>query len=182
MKKVIVIYKSKYGFTKKYAHWISQELGAELREAEKTKASDLLDYDIIVYGGGLYAGGVNGLSLIVKSFPSIGDKSLYLFTVGAADVNNETNISNIRRSLAKVLTPEMERKINIFHFRGGIDYPKLSFSHRIMMRMMVKMIQKKPEHELSNEDKDMLATYGQVIDFTDKSSIDTMINRIKSEI
>ncbi|HWQ78780.1 MAG TPA: flavodoxin domain-containing protein [Anaerovoracaceae bacterium] len=180
MGKVIVIYKSRYGFTKKYAHWIAQELGAELMEAEKTKASDLQNYDVIIYGGGLYAGGVNGFSLITKSFQSIADKSLYLFTVGAADVSDKKNVNSIRRSLSKVVTPEMESKIKIFHFRGGIDYPRLSFAHRIMMGMMVKTIRKKPEPELSNEEKSMLATYGQVVDFTDKSAIDDMIDDIEA--
>lgn len=180
MEKVIVIYKSRYGFTKKYAHWIAQELGAELMEAGKIKVSDLQNYDVIIYGGGLYAGGVNGFSLITKSFQSIANKSLYLFTVGAADVSDEKNINSIRSSLSKVLTPEMESKINIFHFRGGIDYPRLSFAHRIMMSMMVKTIRKKPESELSNEEKSMLATYGQVVDFTDISAIDDMIDDIKA--
>jgi len=180
MEKVIVIYKSRYGFTKKYAHWIAQELGAELMEAGNIKASELQNYDVIIYGGGLYAGGVNGFSLITKSFQSIADKSLYLFTVGAADVSDGKNINSIRSSLSKVLTPEMESKINIFHFRGGIDYPKLSFIHRTMMSTMVKTIKKKPEPELSNEEKIMLATYGQVVDFTDKSAIDGMIAAIKA--
>lgn len=182
MKKVIVLYKSKYGFTKKYAHLIAQELNAELKEAKEIKASDLAHYDIIIYGGGLYAGSVNGLSIIKKSFKSISDKSIYLFTVGAADVDNEKNTANIRRSLGKVLTPEMESKMNIFHFRGGIDYPKLSFIHRMMMSMMVKMIRRKPESELSSEDKDMLLTYGQVVDFTDKAFIKVMIDHIKAEM
>ena len=180
MEKAIVIYKSRYGFTKKYAHWVARELGAEIMEARKIKASDIQNYDVIIYGGGLYAGGVNGFSLITKSFRSIADKSLYLFTVGAADVSDEKNINSIRSSLSKVLTPEMESKINIFHFRGGIDYPRLSFMHRIMMGMMVKMIRKKPEAELSEEEKIMLETYGQVIDFTDISAIGDMIDHIKT--
>ncbi len=180
MKKAIVIYKSRYGFTKKYADWIAQSLDAEIMEAGKIKASDLQNYDVIIYGGGLYAGGVNGVSLIKDSFQSIADKSLYLFTVGAADVSNAKNISSIRNSLSKVLTPEMKRKINIYHFRGGIDYPRLSYAHRIMMGMMVKGIKKKPEAELSNEEKNMLGTYGQVVDFTDISSIQDMVDSIKA--
>lgn len=180
MEKAIVIYKSRYGFTKKYAQWIALELGAELMEAGRIKPSDLRNYDVIIYGGGLYAGGVNGVSLITKSFQSIANKSLYLFTVGAADVSDEKNINSIRSSLSKVLTPEMESKINIFHFRGGIDYPRLNFIHRIMMSMMVKTIRKKSESELSTEEKDMLATYGQVVDFTDKSAIGDMIDAIKA--
>lgn len=179
MAKMIVAYKSRYGFTEKYAHWIAQETGADLAEAGKIKVEDLQYYDVVIYGGGLYAGGVNGISLITKAFPSIADKALYLFTVGAADVCDEENINNIRQSLAKVLTPEMRSKIKIFHFRGGIDYPRLSSIHRIMMSMMVKTIRKKGEAELSGEEKMMLDTYGQRVDFTDRTAIAGMIDELK---
>lgn len=73
-KKTAVIYKSKYGSTKKYAQWIAEELGADLMETDKTKLSALQNYDVIVYGGGLYAGGVSGISLVTKNFSSIMDK------------------------------------------------------------------------------------------------------------
>ncbi len=179
MAKVIVVYKSCYGFTEKYAGWIAQEIGADLAEAGKIKAELLQNYDTIIYGGGLYAGGVNGLSLITKAFPTIKDKDLYLFTVGAADVHDEENIANIRRSLSKALTPEMREKIKLFHFRGGIDYPRLSFSHRIMMGVMVGTIRKKAAADLNVEEKMMLSTYGQIVDFTDRSSIGGMLEQLK---
>ncbi|MEL7623091.1 MAG: flavodoxin domain-containing protein [Clostridiales bacterium] len=179
MAKMIVVYKSRYGFTDKYAHWIAQETGADLAEAGKIKAEDLQNYDVVIYGGGLYAGGVNGISLITKAFSSIADKVLYLFTVGAADVCDKENINNIRHSLTKVLTPDMMNKIKIFHFRGGIDYPRLSSIHRIMMAAMVKTIKKKGAAELNNEEKMMLDTYGQRVDFTDRAAIAGMIDDLK---
>jgi len=175
MGKIGVIYKSRYGFTKKYAEWIAKELGAELRDAANTKPADLQAYDVILYGGGLYAGVVNGLSLLTKSFESIADKSLYLFTVGAADVTDEQNTNHIRAAINKVLTPEMQRKIKVYHFRGGIDYPRLNFVHRLMMGAMIKRLKKKPESEWRREDKEFIETYGQIVDFSDKTSIEPLI-------
>lgn len=51
-KQIAVIYKSKYGSTKQYAEWIAKELDASLFEATNIKPSQLLDYDVVVYGGG----------------------------------------------------------------------------------------------------------------------------------
>lgn len=182
MKKAAVIYKSKYGFTEKYARWIAQELGADLIEAGKVKPAALPLYDVIVYGGGLYAGGVNGLSVFKKIFPFFKNRPCYLFTVGAANVREEANLKSIRLSLKKALSPEMEEKLHIFHVRGGIDYSKLSLLHRVMMGMMARMIRKKPEAERSGEEKDILETYGGFVDFTDKAAIGEMVDRIKADL
>lgn len=179
MKKIAVIYKSTYGHTKKYAGWLAEELNADLLDAGKVKPSLLLPYDVIIYGGGLYAGGVNGFSLITKNFESLRGKAICLFTVGAADVSDRQNTDHIRSSLNRVLTPEMQEVIKIYHLRGGMDYEHMSLLHRTMMGMMRKMLHSKPESELRSEDKVMLASYGQNIDFTDRSSIASIIEDIK---
>lgn len=180
MKTILVVYRSNYGFTQKYATWLAEALHADLREGHKLKPQDLSSYDIILFGGGLYAGGVNGISLLVKAYPNIRNKALYLFTVGAADVSDETNVSHIRSELSKALTQEMQERIKIFHLRGGIDYPKLSLVHRAMMSMMVKGVRKKPEQELTSEEVTMLETYGELVDFTDPSSITPIVQDVEA--
>ena len=70
----IVVYKTKYGSTKTYAEWIAEELSADIRDAKTVKADDLLKYDTIIYGGGLYAEVINGVSLITKNYEKLKDK------------------------------------------------------------------------------------------------------------
>lgn len=180
--KIAVIYKSHYGFTETYAKWLAEDLNADLLQVNRIKSADLQQYETIIYGGGLYAGGVNGISFITKNFGSISGKSLFLFTVGAADVTNHQNIDSIRQSLSRVLTPQMQEKIQIYHLRGGMDYSRMNFMHRIMMGMMVKMLRKKPESDLTIEDKGLLETYGQKVDFTDRSTIIPLVEAIKAAI
>ena len=62
MKRIAVIFSSKYGATKKYATWISEELGADLFNKKRADPSQIKSYDLVVYGGGLYAGGISGLA------------------------------------------------------------------------------------------------------------------------
>ena len=174
-----VIYKSHYGSTEVYARWIAADLQADLLQAGRVKAEDLRKYDRIVYGGGLYAGGVNGIALLTKNFDSLKGKSFYLFTVGAADVTDPENISNIRSSLDKVLTPEMQDVFHIYHLRGGIYYSRLNLIHRAMMNMMIKSVGKKPQCQLKAEDKMMLDTYGLDTDFADRRMIAPLIEDIR---
>lgn len=174
-----VIYKSHYGFTETYAQWLAEDLGADLLQADRVKPADLQQYQTIVYGGGLYAGGVNGIALLTKNYACIKDKALYLFTVGAADVTDPVNIKNIRSAVQQKLPPALWEKLHIYHLRGGMCYSKMSFMHRTMMNMMVKMLRKKPENELRAEDKIMLGTYGQDIDFTDHAAIVPLVADIR---
>ena len=96
MKNIAVIYKSKYGTTKQYAKWIAEELGASLFEASSINPSQLMTYDVVVYGGGLYAGGIIGVKLVTGN-PC---KSLVVFTVGAADPGT-TDYGSFAKSVGK---------------------------------------------------------------------------------
>ena len=69
--KTVVLFQSKYGATKKYAQWIAEELSCDIFERKNINANALEAYDTIVYGGGLYAGGVSGIDLLVKNFPKL---------------------------------------------------------------------------------------------------------------
>ena len=171
-KGIVVIFKSTYGSTRQYAKWIAEELNASLFEVASIKPAQLLDYDVVIYGGGLYASGINGVKLVVKN-PC---KVLVVFTVGAADPKT-TDYSAI---LAKNFTPELLSKIKVFHLHGGIDYERLGFIHKVMMSM-VKMfrVEKNPELR-SEEDRLFLETFGAKFDFTDKSAIKPLVNFVRT--
>lgn len=57
--KTVVVYKSKSGFTKKYAEWLAEKLPADIFEASQITAEAMTAYDTVIYGAGLYAGGIN---------------------------------------------------------------------------------------------------------------------------
>ncbi|MEM1485493.1 flavodoxin domain-containing protein [Oscillospiraceae bacterium PP1C4] len=174
MKNIAVIYRSRYGSTKKYAQWLSKQFECELFETAHIKAEDLLKYDTIVFGGGLYAGGINGIAVITKNFEQIKDKNLIVFTVGLASTDDPTIFKPI---IDKNLTKEMQAHIAFFHLRGGIDYSKLGPVHKVMMGMLKKMVQNKKE--LSDEDSLMLSTYGGRIDFADEASTQPLVSYVR---
>ena len=180
MNRIAVVYQSKYGATEKYARWIAEALSCDLFDRRAVNAEKLCSYDTIIYGGGLYAGGVSGIELITKNFNCFRDKNIVLFTCGLADTSNKVNTDNIKTGLKKFLTPEMENQIKIFHLRGAIDYSKLNFMHKAMMSMLHKMLIKKAPDTLGDEDKEMLGTYGGKVDFTDRASIVPIISYVQA--
>lgn len=170
-KKILVAYKSKYGSTRKYAEWIASELNADLFEAQTVNTKILSQYDVVIYGGGLYAGGIADVKLVVNN-PC---KNLIVFTVGLADPNS-TDYSAI---INKNFTPELLAKTKFFHLRGGIDYKKLSPVHKVMMAMMKGMIQRKPESEREADDIEFLNTYNTKVNFEDKQTINSVVDYVK---
>lgn len=178
MNKIIVVYASKYGSTKQYAQWIASGLSCEAKEWKTVLPSDLNNYDTVIFGGGIYAGGINGIAFLTKNFHLIREKNIILFTCGLADPQEEKNRSHIQASLAKLLTPEMQSQIRCFFFRGAIDYSKLTFIHKAMMAMLHRVMLKKDASSLTEEDQMMLKTYGEKVSFLDKESIQPLIQSL----
>ena len=182
MNKTVVIYESKYGSTKCYAEWIAESLSCPIFERKKFHPRDFSQYEVVIYGGGLYAGGVSGIKLITQNWNVLSNKKLILFTCGLANPDDPENISSIRKSLTRVFSEEMLEHLSLFHLRGGIDYSRLNFVHKSMMSMLRKMLLKKDIHTLREEDKQLLDTYGQCIDFTDRKSIQPLIEYVSSAL
>ena len=96
--KTAVIFYSKYGSTRQYAEWIAEELGADLIDARarRLKLRDIQEYDTIIYGGGIYSGGIKGVELITKNWAKgLSAKRVIVFAVGIA-VDNEANREQCR--------------------------------------------------------------------------------------
>jgi len=56
MNKTVVVYNSKYGYTKQYAQWLAEELNADMFNGKELKKNMLNDYSTVLFGSSLYAG------------------------------------------------------------------------------------------------------------------------------
>ena len=169
----IVIYGSFYGYTKKYAIELGNMLNVEAKDYGEIK--NINDYDSIIYLGGLYAGGVLGMSKTLKKINDISNKEIIIATVGLADPKDQENINNIEAHMKKQLSEELFNSSKIFHLRGGIVYKNLSFKHKIMMKLVYNKAKKVPVEERDAELKAMIETYNKEVDFTDFAELETII-------
>lgn len=162
--KTIVVYKSKYGYTKKYAQWLAESLGCDIKE--NASLADVAGYDTIIYGGGIYAGRINGVKLITKNLGKLAGKKLALFAVGA----NVGRPDEIKEFWEKALDKTVREQVPYFYLRGGFDYGRLGSVDRFMMDMMKKMLLKKDT--LTEDEKGLLAVYETPADFTDRGNLE----------
>jgi hypothetical protein len=131
----------------------------------------LKQYHVVIYGGGLYAGGIAGVKMVTKA----ACHNLVVFTVGLADPATTDYSAIIQRNF----TPELARKTAIFHLRGGIDYKRLGPVHTVMMAMMKGMIQRKAPSERNAEVEEFLDTYGKTVNFLDKKAIEPIVLHVR---
>lgn len=174
--KTLVIYKSHYGATKQYAQWIAEALNADVMENSKVKGDSVLPYDTIVLGGGLYAGGISGISLLDKIQKQIEGKEILVFIVGLSPPQDNI-IPTAKGTIIKKIKFPIQN-IDMFYMRGAMDFSKLSVVHRTMMGMLKKFLLKKENR--TEEDEGMLACFDGNVDFLDKSYIEPLVEAAKS--
>jgi menaquinone-dependent protoporphyrinogen IX oxidase len=174
--KTVVVYKSKTGFAKKYAEWIAQDLSADIFEASKVTIDMLIPYDTIIYGGSLYAVGINGIKLITKNIHKLKDKKVVVFATGASP----SRVDVIDDVMNKNFTPDEQRYIRFFYLRGGFDYGKLPLFDKMLMTLLKWKISSKKKTELTPDERGMLALYHKPVDFTRRKNIDEIIAYVTS--
>ncbi|MEG0379764.1 MAG: flavodoxin domain-containing protein [Eubacterium sp.] len=172
MIRTVVTYQSKYGSTEKYAKWIAESLNCASIPIKQVKKEDFEKVDVFIFGGGLYATGIEGLKEFKTKAAAFPEKKWVIFTMGLSDPQ-KTDYSEV---IDHNFTPEEKQNTTFFHLRGGIDYKKLSFVHRGMMAMMHKMINKNPspDHQAFND------SYGKAVDFSDLQSIQPLLDYIQN--
>ena len=171
--KTIVVYKSKSGFVKNYAEWIAEELTAELFEASKVTPDMLVAYDTIIFGGGLYASGINGVKLITGNMDKLKGKKIVVFFTGASPAREDI-MPEIRD---KNFTPEQQKHISFYYLRGGFDFSRLGIIDKVLMTGMKWMLKRK--ENLTPDERGMLSAYEKPVDFTNKKYISQLIADVK---
>ena len=171
----IVIYKSKYGSTKAYAEWIAQELSCDAIENKNLKVEDILKYDTIVYGGGLYAETIAGVSLITKNFEKLKDKKIIVYTTGITPIECREYYDKLVAE--KNFKNDTLDKIKVYNFLGKMLMDELSIVHRNALKALKKIMQNKQN---PSEMEKLLVNLCDVdADMTDRNAIKDLVDYAK---
>lgn len=172
----IVIYKSKYGSTKAYAQWIADELGCVAYDAGSVKIDDIMKYDTIIYGGGLYAEVIAGVSLITKNIEKLKGKKLIVYTTGITPIDCRDYYDKL--VVEKNFKKGEAESIKIFNFLGKMVVNELSLVHRTAIKSLKKLMSGKENP--TEMEKLLIELCDCDGDYTDKSAIEPLINYAKS--
>lgn len=172
--KFLVIYKSKTGFTKKYAEWIAEKLSADLYDYKQISTEILKDYNVVIYGGSLHAVGIEGVKLIKDNLDILKGKKIVVFAVGATPFREETVEEVKNNNFSK----EQLDQIRFYYLRGGFNYNKLPFFDKLLMKLLQLKLKRKKV--LTADEKGMLNAYQKPADFTRKENIDSIVTYARS--
>ena len=166
----IILYKSKYGATKKYADWLSESTGFPCIETDKADIGAVSGYDVIILGGGIYASGIAGLSFLKKNIDKLKDKKIIVFCCGASPFNQEAFEEIVHHNMKGEL-----EGISCFYCRGAWNEDEMTFRDRTLCRLLQKAVEYEPWQ------KALMCAVGQKCDWTDKAYLDPLINYIRDE-
>lgn len=175
--KTVIVYSSRNGSTQKYAEWLAQDCGARLIPWREAVVDELAEYGTVVFGGCVYNGLIEGISLIKNNRDTLRGCRLFVFTVGLTQPGDETAFQQV---LDRNFEPGELEGIRFHHFLGALDFGKMSLMQRMMMRLLKKSIQRKPKESRSQLESYILEAYGGRVDFTSRSYIRPLTEEILS--
>ena len=173
MKKTAVVYYSKHGATKRYAEWIAEETGADLFDGSSVSVRDLVSYDIIVLGGGIYSGGIRGLELFQKNIKrKFAGKDLIVFAVGIS-IDDEEN----RKQCAKINFVKKLAGLPYIFLPGAFDPAAVTGIDKGIINFTKKMIDGGSGNAFAAK---LLDYFENGCDLIDRERIEPLVDRIKA--
>lgn len=174
--KTIVVYKSKYGSAKTYANWIAQELGCTAEDVKNISVKDLMQYDKIVYGGGLYAEIIGGLFLITKNIDLLKNKKIAVYSCGITPLDCRDYYDKM--VIEKNFKNGVPENVKVFNFMGKMIMDELTLVHRSALKTLKKIMSSKENPtEMEKLLVDLCDADG---DFMDKESIKDLVDYIRN--
>lgn len=171
--KTIVVYTSKTGFTETYGNWIAQELKCEAIRYKELNKDKLQGIDTIIYGGGIMAGRVAGLDKVKKA-DYIKGKNLIVFATGGTSKDATEIINKMKKDN---LSEDEQKKIPFYYFQGGINYEKMGFLSKTLLKAMAKSLEKKANR--TNEETGMMEVLKKSNDNSNREYIKELVQYVE---
>lgn len=175
MKKVLVIYTSKYGTTKTYIEMLKKDIPCDAINVADFKKGIEEDYDIIILAGSIYAGNMAVVKKMKKYLDALSDKKITIFAVGLSEYTSET-LQQIQNQNLK----DISHNIPLFYGRGIYDEMKMSFVDKALCKAIKKSLKNKNIDSLDPTMKALLSIQSQKEDYISEDYLKPIINFIKS--
>jgi menaquinone-dependent protoporphyrinogen IX oxidase len=132
MKKGLILFKSRYGTTAQYTHWLSSELHLPSMDIDNATAQSLSEYEFLVIGSPVYYGKLSVSSFLRKHRDLLKTKKLFLFIVCATPDSSD-------KQQEKILTDNIPKALwtwdNVFFLPGRLIPAKLDLVDRFILRI-----------------------------------------------
>lgn len=173
MSNIAVVYHSKHGATEKYAQWIAEETGAVLFKEKECKAKQLADFDVVVYGGAVHAGGILGIKFLQKGIKELEGKKIFAFAVGLMVNSQETQEQCREINFVKDIA-----NIPCFFLPGAYKPEEIKGMDKAIIGIVKKMVESKKSLEVTDKDRELIEALNAGGDFTDKKCLQPLLEAL----
>jgi menaquinone-dependent protoporphyrinogen IX oxidase len=139
VKKVLVLFKSKTGFSERYARWIADDLQCDLANLAGFNKESLSEYALVIYGAGIFAGQIRDIGKIKRWMEAFPEKTWVVFATGTTPSKEKYEElifqSNFRKGEV--------RPAHFYYLIAGINYEKMSVIDRQLMRFLTFLTSRK---------------------------------------
>ena len=175
MEKGLVLYRSKYGAARTYAELLSRECSCEVRELSDCGTVEWEQYHWVVFAGGVFAGGIEGLAELKRKLPVDCRQKLIVFCAGAMPGDDATICALREHNL-----PGDWSTVPLFYGRGIWDLERMTWLDRTLCRMLQKSLQKKPP-EACTPGMETLKNAAVPCDWTDRSYLVPLLRFLEKQ-
>lgn len=170
----IVVYASLTGFTRRYAEWMAEELDCKAVPVEEADGIDASDFDVVVYGGWLHAGGLVGKKWLEHARAEHPETRFVVFAVGATPPEWTDMVDEaMGREFPSPAFDGVER----FYLRGGFNYDGLNMPNKLAMKLFFKMQRKQAETD--PRAAEMLEGMQGGFDATDRAALAPVVAAVR---
>ena len=169
----IIIYKSKYGSSKKYAEWLSEKTGYKYIEISKVKTDNLKNYDTIILGSGIYMSKLSINKFVENNFDFLKIKNTFVFGVGLCPYE-DANIQTIKNNSFN----HISFNLPFVYCRGSINIDSMKFLDKILCKMLKKAVLNKPASDRNLLESTIAETKEGDNDWTDKNFLNPILESL----
>lgn len=144
-------------------------------KAKEAEEIDIEKYDVILYGGGFYGGQIQGIAWLKNRIPRLQGKRMAVFATGATPEDSP----EVEKAFAQNLTEEEQKAIPCFYLQSGLNYEKMDWKLRMMMKLFSKMMEKKKDK--TEQEKMMAACLKNSFDVADKNNLEPLLHWIMEQ-
>jgi menaquinone-dependent protoporphyrinogen IX oxidase len=167
---VIVLYRSRYGATGRYARWIGESTGADVAEAGSFDPLGLVRYDTVLIGSSAYFGRLRCRGFLKRNWHILKEKRTVVFGVTGIRPDDPRQADMLRRSFPRYIRDSITYR----PLRGAFSYRELRTVDKVLMSGPRIRLQVRWWLTRDGEAKEMLERFLSPMDWTSRNAADAL--------
>ncbi len=176
MRNTVILYQSRYGASKRYAAWLAEELDCDLMKTSDAVIDQIVKYDTVVVGGGVYASGISGLDFLKKNIDALRARRVCVYAVGASPFGQQTLDQLREKNMTGALA-----SIPLFYFRGAWNGSRLTLRDKMLCSLMEKIISRKADGDCDAWERTLIRPGSGDADWTDRMYLAPMLAYLRGQ-